>query len=197
MVQLTLWGHPKAFCTQRVLILLDLLNLKYTFESVDLEKGEHMLPEYLQLQPFAKVPVMQYGDSVIFESRAILRYIAANNTQTKDLLGDFTADMWLEVESQNFCPPASHIVLAKLYRKGDTSDEAINKSTRQLESVLDVYERRLNDFQYIGGETLTIADISHVPYLHGLIRAGYKGLLKSRPNVYNWVKRVSRATKVV
>jgi len=79
MVNLTVYGSENAACTQKVLILLEELNLKYKFESIDLSQNEHKTPEYMKMQPFGKIPVIQYGDHTIFESRSILRYIASNN----------------------------------------------------------------------------------------------------------------------
>ncbi|NBU33722.1 hypothetical protein EB118_06045 [bacterium] len=196
MVQLVLYGNEKAMCTQKVLILLETLNLKYTFRNIDLQKGEQKSPEYLKLQPFGKVPAIQYGDDTIFESRAILRYIAANNQEIDDLLGDVNVDVWLEAESQNFCPPISKIILAKLYGKGDTSENAISEALKEVEKVLDVYETRLAQHEYIGGDNFSIADISHIPYVNGFLKAGYKSVLKSRPNVYNWLKRIMRRDAV-
>ena len=116
MVQLTVYGSPIATCTQRVLILLEELQLKYELREVDLMKGQQKDPRYLQLQPFGKVPVIIYGNHTIFESRTILRYIAKNNTEDTDLTLDSSVyvDMWLEVESQNFNPAISKFVYEKV-----------------------------------------------------------------------------------
>jgi glutathione S-transferase len=199
MVQLTVIGHPKATCTQRVLILLEELELKYTLEEVDLSKQEHKEVEFLSMQPFGKVPVVKYGDKVLFESRSILRYISKNNRETADLFGDVHTDIWLEVESQNFNPSISKIVSEKMFKKwkGEEADEiVVAENLKALESVLDVYEKRLEGQEFIGGETFTIADISHIPYAYAFLKCGYKDTLKARPNVYSWLKRIMRREAV-
>jgi glutathione S-transferase len=195
MVQLTVYGHPKATCTQRVLILLEELELKYDFNEIDLTSGQQKEAEYLELQPFGKVPVVKYGDRTLFESRSILRYIARNNRNPINLLGDVNCDIWLEVESQNFNPHASAIVAEKVFKK--TNDEkVIEENLNALEKVLDVYEQRLASQEYIGGDSYSIADIAHIPYAYMLLKSGFKEPFKARSNVYNWLKRVMRREAV-
>ena len=185
MVQLTVYGSPIATCTQRVLILLEELQLKY--------------PRYLQLQPFGKVPVIIYGNHTIFESRTILRYIAKNNTEDTDLTLDSSVyvDMWLEVESQNFNPAISKFVYEKVFKKWKnpdaTPDETVvNQALEELNKVFNVYEKRLEKSKYLAGNEFSIADISHIPYLNLFVKSGseYKTFLKQYPHVYKWFKKM-------
>ena len=199
MVKVNVYGDIKTTCTQRVLILLEELNLKYELKSVDLGKGEQRGEEFMKLQPFGKVPAVEYDDRILFESRSILRYIAKNNNDIEDLLGDVDTDIWLEVESQNYNPHVSKIVNEKLFKKwrGEKSDqEVVQNELKMLEGVLDVYERRLAKSTFIGGDQFSIADISHIPYTNYMLRCGYKELYKSRPNVYRWVKQIIKRPSV-
>ncbi|KAJ6309102.1 hypothetical protein OIU76_018653 [Salix suchowensis] len=67
-------------------LLRRVLNLKPL--PVDLIKGENRNPEFLELQPFGSVPVIQDGDYTLYESRAIIRYYAEKHkSQGTDLLG--------------------------------------------------------------------------------------------------------------
>jgi len=199
MVQVNVYGDAKATCTQRVLILLEELSLKYDMRPVDLSKGEQRGEEFMKLQPFGKVPALEYDDRVLFESRSILRYVAKNNNDIVDLLGDADTDIWLEVESQNYNPHVSKIVNERLFKKwrGEKPDMTIvENELKALEAVLDVYERRLSDVSFIGGDHFSIADISHIPYTNYMLRCGYKELYKSRPNVYRWVKQIIKRPSV-
>ncbi len=199
MVQVKVYGHAKATCTQRVLILLEELELKYEFIEVDIAAGEQKEPAYKEMQPFGKVPVVKYGDKTLFESRSILRYIAKNNKDPVDLLGDVYCDIWLEAESQNFNPYISAIVNERVFKKlrgEEANEEVVKNNLKSLESVLDVYEGRLASQDYIGGDSFSIADISHIPYAYAFLKCGYKETVKSRPNVYNWMKRIMRREAV-
>lgn len=199
MVKLVVYGNKIATCTQRVLILLEELNLKYELRELDLMKGHQKDPRYLTLQPFGKVPAVVYGDYKLFESRSILRYIAKNNTDDTDLTLKESpyVDMWLEVESQNFNPPISKYIYEKVFKKWKdpeaVSDETIlSQALDELSSVFDVYEKRLEESKYIGGASFSIADISHIPYLHMFVNIGEenKKFVKKYPHVYKWYKRM-------
>lgn len=199
MVKLIVYGSKIATCTQRLLILLEELNLKYELREIDLMKGHQKDPRYLNLQPFGKVPAVVYGEHVLFESRFILRYIAKNNTEDYDLTlnNNPYVDMWLEVESQNFNPPISKFIYEKVFKKLKDSDAVIdeniiNSALDELGKVLDVYDKRLLESKYIGGDSFSIADISHIPYLYMFVNSGveYKKYLKKYPNVYKWYKRL-------
>ena len=195
MVMLSVYGDAKSTCTQRVLILLEELELKYKFKSVDLQKGEQKDPEYLKKQPFGKVPVVEYGEKTLFESRTILKYISKNNRDVVDLVQNVYVDMWLEAESQNFHPHISKIVMERVFKKQSETEE-VKRALVELEAVLDVYNGILSTREYIAGDEYSIADISHIPYAYYFLKAGYKETLKKRENVYNWLKRIMRRPAV-
>lgn len=64
--------------TRRCLWTLEEVGADYEFEKIDFTKGDHKSPEYLKLNPNARVPVMvdSAQDLVLFESAAICQYIA-------------------------------------------------------------------------------------------------------------------------
>jgi glutathione S-transferase len=199
MVKLIVYGNKIATCTQRILILLEELNLKYELREIDLMKGQQKDSRYLMLQPFGKVPAVVYGDHKLFESRAILRYIAKHNTEDTDLtLKDSPyVDVWLEVESQNFNAPISKFIYEKVFKKWKDPEAVIDEAVltsalEELDKVFQVYEQRLSESKYIGGSSFSIADISHIPYLHMFVSSGpeYKTFLKKYPTVYKWYKRM-------
>ena len=78
----------------------------------------------------------------------------------------------------------------------ECDEKIVESSVVELEKVLDVYEKRLQNSTYIGGNDFSIADISHIPYTNHLLRCGFKELFKSRPNVYKWVKRIMKRGSV-
>jgi glutathione S-transferase len=196
-------GFPFSTCTQRVLTTLEELNVKdYRLESVDLSKGAHKSPEFLKLQPFGQIPVLQDGDLTIFESRAIVRYLSEKFAgQGTPLLGHNVKDkavvsQWLEVESQNYNPAAAPIVFEKVFKSmmGTATDEAVvAEKTAKLEKVLDVYEAHLAKSKFLAGESFSLADLSHLPYTNMLVHAAGKAeLITSRPHVSAWWSTISQ-----
>jgi glutathione S-transferase len=99
----------------------------------------------------------------------------------------------MEVESQAFNPSISKIVYEKMFKKwkGErANEEVVEQCLEELEKVLDIYEQQLQEREYIGGDSFTIADIAHIPYAYYFLKAGYKSVLKRRPKVYNWLKKI-------
>jgi glutathione S-transferase len=202
--KITLYGNKFATCTQRLLILLEELELKYEFKNVDLKSGEQKSVGFRKMNPFGKIPAMKYQESedseekILFESRSILRYLSNKYSDTVDLYPNVNTDIWLEAESQNYNPSISKLVYELVFKKladveAKPDQEVVSKCKDELEKVLDIYNDRLKYSKYIAGNTFTIADISHIPYTNYLIKSSpeMKELFKSKRHVYHWWKKIS------
>ena len=153
----TLHGMAASTCTRRVLFLCNELGITVNLVEVDLMKGEQKTPGFLKLQPFGKVPVLVDEDNgvTLFESRAILRYLAdtyGGNTLVYPTLwggapaadgdaaeGDAAegadalrrmralVDQWVEVEASTWNPLVSAVVAEAVFApwRGQTTDEAV------------------------------------------------------------------------
>lgn len=193
-----LYGNSKATCTNRVMILLEELNLDYQFVPIDLSSGEQKSNDFLKLQPFGKVPVLKFHEDkdseerILFESRAILRYLASKFDKVRDLYPDVYTDIWLEAESENLTPLVSKIVYEKMFKRGECDKNIVEKNLLDLQKVLEVYNERLKTNKYMGGSTFTIADIAAIPYLNYFIKCDskYKDFLKEYKYFYHWYKKV-------
>lgn len=186
----------------RVLVSLIEKDIPFQLISVNMAKGEHKLPDYLKIQPFGQVPAFQDESISLFESRAICRYISDKhpNKGNKGLYGTnplekASIDQWLEAEGQSFNPPSSALVfqLAFAPRMKLKQDEGlITQSEAKLAKVLDVYEMRLGESQYLAGDEFTLADLSHLPNTQFLVNNTDRGeLFTSRKNVGRWWSEIS------
>lgn len=68
--------YGSAMSTSRVLMTILEKELPYEYVFVDISKGEHKSEDFKKLQPFVKVPVLDDDGFIIFESRAICKYLA-------------------------------------------------------------------------------------------------------------------------
>lgn len=80
-----LYCHPLSGCSRRVLAFVATHDLPVETVHVALEKGAHKQPDYLALNPNGRVPTLVDDDLVLWESAAILRYLA--ELHTPDALG--------------------------------------------------------------------------------------------------------------
>ncbi|XP_057971384.1 glutathione S-transferase F11 [Malania oleifera] len=195
------YGPLKAACPQRVLACLLEFGADFELVHVDLHAGHHKRPDFLLRQPFGQVPVIEDGNFRLFESRAIIRYIAAKHAgRGPNLLGRTVeeralVDQWLEVEAHNFNDLVYTLVLQLviLPQMGQQGDLALAHSCEcKLEKVLDIYEQRLSESVYLAGDSFTLADLSHLPGIRYLIEdAGMGHLIKEREAVNSWWEDIS------
>lgn len=73
---ITIYRHALSGHSHRVELFASLAGIKHTLVDVDLSAGEHKQPDFLKLNPFGQVPVIQDGDTVLADSNAILIYLA-------------------------------------------------------------------------------------------------------------------------
>ena len=72
----------------RVKLFLTLLDLPFEVVELNLKAGDNRKPEYLALNPFGQVPTIQDGDLTLFDSNAILVYLAKRYGDPSWLPGD-------------------------------------------------------------------------------------------------------------
>ncbi|KAI3526841.1 hypothetical protein L1887_06105 [Cichorium endivia] len=194
-----LYGSVISTATNRVRAVLAEKDLEYEFVIIDMAKQEHKKPDFLSRSPFGQVPAFEDGDLKLFESRAITQYIAhayadkGNDLIFKDPKKMAILSVWMEVESQRYEPVSGklawELVLKPMF--GMTPDEAIVKENeKKLEELLDVYETRLSESEYLGGDCFTLADLHHLPSMKYLMGTQVKKLFDARPHVSAWAAEI-------
>lgn len=137
------------------------------------------------------------------ESRAICRYICEKYADkgNKGLYGTnplakASIDQWLEAEGQSFNPPSSALVfqLAFAPRMKIKQDQVVIKQNEEkLSKVLDIYDKRLGETQFLAGDEFSLADLSHLPNTQYIVSATDRGkLFTSRTNVGRWWNEISK-----
>ena len=99
---LKLYRHPLSGHSHRVQLALSLMGLPHELIDVDLKKGAHKASDFLKLNPFGQVPVLDDDGTVVADSNAILVYLAAKFDHTgrwlpRDPKGQADVQAWLSV----------------------------------------------------------------------------------------------------
>ncbi|MCL7036880.1 hypothetical protein MKW94_028219 [Papaver nudicaule] len=195
-----LYGIPLSTPTACVMTCLAEKDIEYELVPINLSKGEHKTPTHLAKNPFGKIPVLEDGSVTLFESRAITAYISHKYQSGTDLFRHDNVEeaamvgVWVEVESQQFNPPADTIIYNLLVKPfiGQTTDQsAVDASVVKLGLVLDVYEARLSNSKYLACDSFTLADLHHIPYIHYLFKTPHADLITSRAHVNAWWEDIS------
>jgi glutathione S-transferase len=190
------YGHPASTCTRKVLCLLAEKGVSAEFVMVDIFKGAAKSEEHLARQPFGVVPALDDDGFVLYESRAILRYLDAKlpgaSLTPANLQDRGRMEQWIGVEQSYFSPPAMKAILEVFFApmKGTTPDpEVIAKGKVEAAKALDVIERALAGKEYLAG-AFSLADICYAPYLQYLFDTNAGEIIAERPNVSAWATRV-------
>lgn len=147
--------------------------------QVNFKAKETQSPEFSALNPMRKVPVLVDGDFSLFESNAILTYLAQQFPATKALpagpQGRADVDRWLHWQSCHLMP-----FMGALKTGAETDMSAINP-------LLDVLEQRLAGQNYLLGE-LSVADFAVAAYL--MTKLGSQLDYTGHPGVAAWRDRM-------
>jgi glutathione S-transferase len=192
-----LYGHPASTCTQKVLFTLAEKGVQPDFIVVDITKGEQKSPAHLARQPFGVVPALDDDGYALYESRAIIRYLAATVPGTSLIPADPKAagkmEQWISVEHGYFSPQAMKAVLNIWYASmggGQPDAEVVAAGKAGAARALDVIEAALVGQDWLAGE-FSLADICYAPYLNYLQMMGLGDIIAERPNVAAWWGRLS------
>lgn len=146
----------------KVALFLEESGLPYETIPVDTRKGEQHLPAFLQINPNAKTPAIVDGDATVFDSNAILLYLAEKSGQ---FLPENTpaarAQMlsWLMFVATGIGPYSGQAVHFKHFAPAP-KDYAVNRYMFEAERHYGILDAQLAKHTYMLGETYTIVDMA-------------------------------------
>jgi glutathione S-transferase len=165
--------------------------------EVNLRAGANRTPDFLALNPNAKVPVLEDGDFVLWESRAICAYLAGLKPEAGLLPTDLkvrgTVDQWSYWQAIHLGPAmqklAFELVLKEKFGMGSPDSAAVEAERKNVAQFLAVLEKGLDGKDWIAG-TLTVADF----YLASTfaLREPSGVSLADHPNVARWIARLEK-----
>jgi glutathione S-transferase len=172
------WGSGSPF-SWRVLLALQIKNIPYESKLLEFSKGEHKSPEYLKVNPRAKVPALRDGDYTLFESLAILEYLEEKHPSPA-LFGTTAEErgkiMQAVCECENYFMPPVEAFTLPIYFGGlnDETRSAVLEAGQNALAELSRLEERYERGTYLLGDTITAADLCYYPLLQGVLRAAGK-----------------------
>lgn len=180
-------GGLSGHC-HRVELLLGLLQLPCEAVDVDLRAGEHKRPDFLALNPFGQVPVIEDGDIVLADSNAILVYLAGRYApgawMPQEPVAAARVQRWLSAAAGPlaFGPAAARVIA--LFGRADDPQPAVARA-HQLFRVM---EAELARSPWLAGEQPTLADVALYSYTARAPEGGVS--LDEYPAVRAWLRRV-------
>ena len=183
-----LYRHPLSGHSHRVQLMLSLLNLPTELVEVDLMKGSHKQAEFLALNPFGQVPVLDDNGTILADSNGILVYLArrygGESWLPSGAAGEAAVQRWLSVAAGQiaFGPAAARLVTvfgAKL-----NADDLITRA----HALLKVMEGELSQHAFLVGSHVTIADVAAYTYIAHAPEGNVS--LSDYPKVRGWLNAI-------
>ena len=163
--------------------------------EIDIFKGASRTPAMLAKNLNGKVPILEDGDFVLWESSAMIAYIAAKAGRT-DLAPSAIreradVDRWSLWEAAHFGPAIRKVAFERVVKKlaglGAPDDAAIKAGSEDFALRAGVLEHHLRDRAYLCGH-LTIADFSLAPYAALAESCGLS--FEPFPKTQAWLRRM-------
>ena len=174
----------------RVELFLSLLGLPFERVDIDLAARAHKTAEFLAMNAFGQVPVIQDGDVTLADSNAILVYLArryardADAWMPTDPVAAAAVQRWLSVAAGPlaFGPATARVI--QLFNKPDSPDEAIARA----HALFAVMEQQLEQSTFLAGNAPTLADIANYSYIAHAPEGNVS--LRPYPKLRAWLARI-------
>jgi len=192
MIELLTADTPNG---KKISIMLEEIEFDYKVTKINLSKDEQFKPEFKELSPFSKIPVIIDHDKKIslFESGAILIYLGEKSGKFYDKDQRTIINQWLMGQMGYVGPMLGQHHQFHHYHPGK-SEFGENRYFKISERIYKELNERLLQFDFLAGETYTIADIATFPWIarhewHDIGLKKFEGLAR-------WYKKVSEREAV-
>lgn len=191
-----LYDMPDNLGTRRIRALANELDVKLELVPTNLRDGDGQKPEYLKINPNGKIPSLTDGTFALFESNAIMCYLAASSGKATPLLpsdpqGRAKVDQWLHWQSAHLGVAVGKVAMERVYRAvlnlGPVDQGRLEEGLKELDRFATVLDGVLAKQDYVCG-TLTVADFSLAGTFSTRERLALD--LSKYKNVSKWLERI-------
>ena len=181
-----LYRHALSGHSHRVELFLSLLGLPFELIDIDLKAGVHKQPDFLKLNPFGQVPVIDDDGVIVSDSNAILVYLATKCADQTWLLRDpegaAAVQRWLSVAAGQIAYGPAAARLVNVF--GAKLDQ--ERAKMIADNLFKLLEAHLEGDFLVG--TPTIADVATYSYIAHAPEGGVS--LQPYPKIQSWLDRI-------
>jgi glutathione S-transferase len=191
-----IWGRRSSFNVQKVLWLVGELGLAHEHVPAGGSFGRLDEPAFRSLNPHGRVPVLQDGDGAVWESHAILRYLAAQYSPGRFWAADparrARIDGWMDWSQTALQPAFLTGVFWGYYRtpEAQRNEPAIRNSLDRCAGYFRLLDSMLAMQPFLMGDTLSLADIPVGTHLYRYFELDIER--PSLPHLEAWYRRLQQ-----
>lgn len=191
---LKVWGRANSLNVQKVMWAVAELGVAHERIDVGGAFGGLSTPTFVEMNPNRLIPVLEDGDTVVWESNAIVRYLAARygagGLWPEDPGRRAMADRWMDWQLTTIQPHLSPIFLGLIRTPEAERDMgAIAAHAERLGEAMRILDTHLATRPFVAGDALTMGDIPL-----GCVWWRYANLAIARPDLPNleaWHQRLT------
>ncbi|GBD44822.1 Glutathione S-transferase GstB [bacterium HR40] len=164
MTELAIWGRPNSINVQKVMWTVGELALPHQRIDAGGPFGHLDTAEYARLNPNRKIPTIVDGETVVWESNACVRYLAAKygrgSLWPEDPGERSLADRWMDWQLAEL-QPLLHPIFWNLVRTPPERRDmdAVHRAAARIGSLWQILDRHLAERRFVAGDQLTMGDI--------------------------------------
>lgn len=189
-----IWGRANSINVQKVLWTCDELELSFERMDAGMQFGVTGTPEFRAMNPNGLVPVLDDDGFTLWESHAIVRYLArrygAGRLWPEDGQVASRADQWMDWCATTVWPDM-RVVFLNLVRKQPPERDmvAVEVAVRNLGVTLAILDAHLGQHAYVAGNQFTPGDIPLAVNAYRWFELDINRV--ALPNLENWYRRVA------
>ncbi|MBA5686551.1 glutathione S-transferase family protein [Rugamonas apoptosis] len=191
-----LYYHPISTCSRRVLMTAHSLGIQLDLVLVDLTKGQQNALEFLQLNPNHRVPVLEHDGFVLWESYAIMQYLADTvpdqTIYPLDPRSRADVNRWLFWCGQHFMPGVAILnwenSIKKMIGIGPADPAEVSRGENLFVEAAKILDAHLEHREWMCDTGVSLADFAIAAPLADQHSA--KLPMDDRPNLLRWLSRI-------
>jgi glutathione S-transferase len=191
-----LWGRATSSNVRKIIWLLEELKLPYERRDAGGPFGRTSEPFYRAMNPTQLVPTLQEGDFTLWESNAILRYLANGHPAVSgavwpaDLQNRANIDRWMDAQQTQLNAAQSAVFQGLIRTRPEDRDmAAINAAMARADKVWLMLDKQLEATGgYVAGPSLTLADYCWGVHVHRWFNM--EVTRSEAPSLLAWYKRL-------
>lgn len=176
----------------KVRLLLNLLQQPYEYREYNIIQGETHTPDFLNMNPAGKIPVLELNDGrFLSESNAILYFLAQGTEYwPTDIWEQAQVLKWMNFEQYSHEPNiATPRFWLKLLEMDEERRRQLPAKQAQGRQALTIMNEHLTQHTWFAAERYTIADIALYAYTHVADEGGFD--LSNYPHILQWMDRLA------
>ena len=161
---------PNSLCVQAV---ANHAGIELELVPLDPSKGEHMTPEFIKINPNHKIPTLVDGDFVLWESGAVILYLAGMTPEAnlipEDVKERAQLNQWLFWKTAHWGPTCGIFTyenfVKQMFGNGDADPAELERGKGEFERFGGILNDHLKGRDTIVGDSVTVADHAMVSWL--------------------------------